>query len=122
MAVLYLKGEIMQTKYRNIKAEFNGEVYDSRKEMRRAAALEMLVRCGRIKGLERQKRFILQDGYITRDGRSIRPISYIADFVYYDNDRRGWVVEDVKGVRTDVYKIKRKMFEYRYQDYIFLES
>lgn len=112
----------MQAKYRNIKAEYNGEVYDSRKEMRRAYALDMLVRCGRIKFLERQKRFILQDGYLTRDGRKIRPISYIADFVYYDNDKGSWVVEDVKGVRTEVYRLKRKMFEFRYPEYLFLES
>ena len=112
----------MQAKYRNIKAEYNGEIYDSRKEMRRAYALDMLVRCGRIKDLERQKRFILQDGYLTRDGRKIRPISYIADFVYYDNDKGLWVVEDVKGVRTEVYRLKRKMFEFRYPDYLFLES
>lgn len=112
----------MQTKYRNIKAEYGGNMYDSRKEMRRACALDMLVRCGRVRDLERQRRFILQDGYTTRDGRSIRPISYVADFVYYDNDRCAWVVEDVKGVRTDVYKIKRKMFEFRYPEYVFLES
>lgn len=123
MAIKYIrKGEKMQAKYRNIKAEYNGEIYDSRKEMRRAYALDMLVRCGRIKDLERQKRFILQDGYMTRDGRKIRPISYIADFVYYDNDKRSWVVEDVKGVRTDVYRLKRKMFEFRYPEYLFLES
>ena len=112
----------MQAKYRNIKAEYNGDVYDSRKEMRRAYALDMLVRCGRIKFLERQKRFILQDGYVTRDGRKIRPISYIADFVYYEKDKKSWVVEDVKGVRTDVYRLKRKMFEFRYPEYLFLES
>ena len=114
--------EIRGLKYRNIKAEYNGDVYDSRKEMRRACALDMLVRCGRIKFLERQKRFILQDGYVTRDRRKIRPISYIADFVYYDNDKKSWVVEDVKGVRTDVYRLKRKMFEFRYPEYLFLES
>ena len=107
--------EIRGLKYRNIKAEYNGDVYDSRKEMRRACALDMLVRCGRIKFLERQKRFILQDGYVTRDGRKIRPISYIADFVYYDNDKKSWVVEDV-------YRLKRKMFEFRYPEYLFLES
>lgn len=112
----------MQAKYRNIKAEYNGDMYDSRKEMRRAYALDMLSRAGKIKDLERQKRFILQDGYVTRDGRKIRPISYIADFFYYDCDKKMWVVEDVKGVRTDVYRIKRKMFEFRYPEYIFLEN
>lgn len=112
----------MQTKYRNIKAEYNGDVYDSRKEMRRAAALDLLQKFGAISGLEKQRSFVLQDGYTTKDGRKIRPICYVADFVYHDNERGVDVVEDVKGVRTDVYKIKRKMFEFRYPEYEFVES
>lgn len=39
--------------------------------------------------------------------------TYIADFVYKDKDGNE-VVEDVKGFRTDVYKIKKKMMRYRY--------
>lgn len=112
----------MQRKYHNIVAEYNGVRYDSRKEMRRAFALDMLARAGQIKGLERQKPFVLQEAYVTRDGRKIRPIIYIADFVYYDVDRDEFVVEDVKGVRTEVYKLKRKLFERKYPDYFFIES
>lgn len=114
----------MQRKYRNIKTEYDGVMYDSRKEMRRAFALDMLERGGLIKDLERQKRFILQEGYTTRDGRNIRPISYLADFCYFDVERRAWVVEDVKSpaTRTEVYKLKRKIFEYKYPEYFFVES
>lgn len=111
-------------KYHNIKALYNGITYDSRKEARRAYALDVLVMCGRISQLERQKRFVLLDGYINNKGEKIRPITYLADFCYYDHDRDSWVVEDVKSpaTRTDVYKLKKKMFEHKYPEYIFLES
>lgn len=111
-------------KYHNIKALYNGNVYDSRKEARRAYALDVLVMCGRVSQLERQKKFTLQDGYINNKGEKIRPIIYIADFFYYDHDKKAWIVEDVKSpaTRTDVYKIKKKIFEYKYPEYTFLES
>jgi hypothetical protein len=99
-------------------------MYDSKKEARRAYALDVLVMCGRISQLERQKRFILQEGYINNKGEKILPIAYVADFVYYDHDKRCFIVEDVKSpaTRTDVYKLKKKIFEYKYPEYMFLES
>ena len=27
-----------------------------------------------------------------------------------------WIVEDTKGFKTDVYKLKKKLFEYKYKD------
>lgn len=46
-----------------------------------------------------------------QDGKTIeRPVRYIADFVYTENGKE--VVEDVKGLRTDTYKLKRKMMLY----------
>lgn len=113
----------MQGKYKNIKAEYNGAVYDSRKEMRRAVALDWLAKVGIIRDLERQKKFILQEGYVNNKGEKIREIAYFADFVYYDTERKMWVAEDVKSpaTRTEVYKIKKKMFENRYREYWFEE-
>lgn len=114
----------MQGKYKNIKTEYNGEVYDSRKEMRRAVALDWMVKAGVIRDLERQKSFVLQDGYYNNKKEKIRPIFYVADFCYYDNESKRWVVEDVKSpaTRTDVYRIKKKLFEYKYPDYWFIET
>lgn len=111
-------------KYHNIKTLYNGLTYDSKKEARRAHALDILTMCGRISNLERQKRFVLQDGYTNNKGEKIRPIVYVADFVYYDHDKDCWIVEDVKSpaTRTDVYKLKKKIFEYKYPEYMFLES
>ena len=40
-------------------------------------------------------------------------MEYIADFVYYINNVK--VVEDVKGIKTEVYKIKKKIFEYKFK-------
>lgn len=110
-----------RNKYFNIKTMYNGVKYDSRKEATRSYQLDMLLKCGRISDLERQKRFVLQDKYINNKGEHIRAIEYVADFVYYDNDRQCIVVEDVKGLKTDVYKLKKKLFEYRYKDYVFEE-
>ena len=76
--------------------------------------LELLESTDYICNLELQKKFLLQEGYTNAKGKKRRPIYYIADFYYYDYIDNKWVVEDVKGVRTDVYKLKKKLFEYKY--------
>lgn len=109
-----------ESKYHNQKVEVSGRKFDSKKESRDWLKLKSMEDSGLIKNLRGQVPFELQPKYTTRDGRNIRPITYVADFVY---ERDGCVyVQDSKGVRTDVYKMKRKMFEYKYPDYIFIES
>ena len=108
-------------KYGNKKTLYNGQVYDSKKEAKRAYELNLLQRAGVISNLERQRRFELQQSFHNR-GESIRAITYVADFYYYDNERKTWVVEDTKGFKTEVYKIKRKLFLFRYRDILFIES
>ena len=49
------------------------------------------------------------------NGKTIREISYIADFTYTDNTTEELVVEDVKGYKTDIYKLKQKLFTYKYK-------
>lgn len=102
-------------KYKNIKVTVDGIKFDSRKEARRYTELKMMERCGLIQNLELQKPFELQPTFKKR-GKTYRSIKYIADFVYYDKQREQIVVEDTKGFRTEVYKIKKKMFEYKYED------
>jgi hypothetical protein len=102
------------SKYHNKKGIYKGITFDSIKEMKRYKELEFLQKSDYICFLERQKRFLLQDGYTNKAGHKIRPIYYIADFYYFDIEKGEWIVEDTKGMRTDVYKLKKKLFEYKY--------
>ena len=103
-----------KNKYHNKKVIYNGIKFDSKKEMQRYKDLELLESTDYICNLELQKKFLLQEGYTNAKGKKIRPIYYIADFYYYDYLDNKWVVEDTKGVRTEVYKLKKKLFEYKY--------
>ena len=109
------------SKYFNRKTIYNGTVYDSKKEAKRAYELNMLQRSGLISNLERQRQFVLQECFKVR-GKSVRSITYVADFYYWDNQKLTWVAEDTKGFRTDVYKLKKKLFLYKYPDILFIES
>lgn len=83
--------------------------YDSRKEHRRANELRLLQRAGIISNLREQVAFELIPAQRDADGKLLeRACKYIADFVYTDNNGNT-VVEDTKGMRTDVYRIKRKL-------------
>lgn len=83
--------------------------YASRKEHRRANELRLLQRAGLISNLREQVPYELIPTQRAPDGKVIeRACSYIADFVYTDQ-HGNTVVEDTKGVRTDVYRIKRKL-------------
>ena len=95
-------------KYRNKKVIVDGEEFDSKKEGNRYKELKLLLKVGKISNLELQPRFLLQDGF-KKNGRTFRKIEYIADFKYIENGKT--IVEDVKGMQTDVFKIKHKIFE-----------
>ena len=105
-----------QSKYKNKKVTVNGKVFDSKKEAKRYCELIKLEQAGLIKDLETQKKFLLLDSFRKND-KTYKQISYYADFVYFDVHSKKTIVEDVKGgVKTEVYKIKRKLFEYKYPD------
>lgn len=101
-------------KYHNKIIIYDGIKFDSIKEKNRYIELKLLERAGLIKNLKLQYEFELQPAFILNK-KKIRKISYIADFYYFDNELNDYIVEDTKGMRTDVYKIKKKMFEYRYK-------
>lgn len=83
--------------------------YASRKEHRRANELKLMQRAGVISNLREQVSFELIPAQRGKDGKLLeRSCSYIADFVYTD-EHGNTVVEDTKGMRTDVYRIKRKL-------------
>lgn len=92
-------------KYGNIRTVINGVAFDSKREARRWQELQLLEKAGEIRHLERQMRFPL---HAARSGEQIG--CYVADHTYEERSSGGWqmVVEDSKGVRTELYKWKRR--------------
>ena len=112
-------------KYRNRPTTMNGKRFDSGREAKRFAELQLLERAGKISDLRRQVPFELipaqYEEYTTYTPKKRLPkvakrcversVVYRADFVYRLPDGRE-VVEDAKGCRTDEYIIKRKLMLY----------
>lgn len=95
------------SKYNNKKTTLFGITFDSKAEADRYLVLKSEWQAGRIRELELQKVFILAPS-VTVQGRKRPPLKYIADFEYYRADGTH-VVEDVKGMVTDSYRIKRHL-------------
>lgn len=106
-------GELMPSKYHARKTVVDGITFDSKREAKRYGELKLLERAGAIRDLRRQVRFELIPAFDV-GGKHYRPTSYVADFVYTDCKTGTEVVEDVKGVRTDVYRLKSKMFAHKF--------
>lgn len=103
------------TKYHAKKTVVDGIMFDSKKEAARYEELRLLERAGVISQLTLQPRFELQEGF-RKNSKSYRKIEYVADFMYRDNKAEETVIEDVKGVKTEVYKLKKKLFEAKYKN------
>lgn len=88
-------------------------MFDSIAESKRYKELKLLLKAGEISDLKLQPRFLLQ-GSFKKNGKTFRKIEYIADFQYIENGKT--IVEDVKGIQTDVFKLKHKIFEKVYPD------
>lgn len=100
------------SKYRNRKVTVDGITFDSVKESRRYTELKLLQRGGYIKNLQLQVPYVIIPSQRDKDGKVVdRAIKYYADFVY-DTPEGEQVVEDAKGVRTDVYRLKKKLLRY----------
>ena len=63
--------------------------------------------------MELQKEYILQDKFKI-NGKTRRKITYRADFSYVLAEDDTIHVVDVKGFKTELYKLKKKLFEYKY--------
>ena len=100
-------------KYRNKKIQIDRYVFDSIAEGQRYRELALLEKAGKISKLELQPRFLLQESF-KKNGKTYRKIEYVADFKYIENSKT--IVEDVKGIQTDVFKLKHKLFEKKYPD------
>ena len=102
------------SKYNNKKTIVDGITFDSRDESLYYKALKDLKNNGLIKDFELQPKFILQESF-AKDGKKYRAINYIADFRVINNDGSSYVV-DIKGMLTTEFKIKMKLFNYKYPD------
>lgn len=94
-------------KFGAVPAIVDGIRFASRREARRYRQLRLLEAAGVIARLELQPEFRCEV-----NGRLV--CKYFADFRYFDHDRDEVVIEDVKGVRTDVYRLKKRLVEALY--------
>ena len=108
----------MYRKYHNTKTVADGIKFDSRLEAERYAQLKMMERAGAIRDLELQPEYELIPSF-KKDGKTWRRTVYKADFRYILAEGDRIIIEDVKGstaVITDVFRLKQKLFEYRYPE------
>lgn len=90
------------SKYHNKISHFEDKKFHSRGELNRYRDLLLLERSGNIFNLKLQVKYPL----IVND---VKISTYIADFVYYEEDNL--VIEDFKGVQTPVFKLKWKILQ-----------
>lgn len=107
------------SKYRNKKTVIDGITFHSKKEAVRYQELKMLEKAGVISGLTLQPKFEICDR-VKWNGKTIPKKFYIADFQYIENGVE--IVEDVKGMITSVYSLKRSLFLTKYPQYRFIET
>lgn len=111
-----------RSKYHAQPTTVDGIRFDSKKEATRYAELKLMEKAGQIRALTLQPEFQLTvpalhripnpEGELVFCGVGV----YRADFGYEERQGRRWVpvTEDVKGVRTSVYRLKKRMVEKSY--------
>jgi len=94
-----------------VRTQVDGISFASKKEATRYGELKLLEKAGQIAGLELQVRFPI---FVN----NVLICHYVADFCYWEWVSRGegqevlnYVVEDAKGMRTEIYRLKKKLFE-----------
>jgi Fe-S cluster assembly ATPase SufC len=100
----FTKDGAKRPKYRNEKQYVDGIWFDSKRESSRYLELKVAENAGAIRGLKLQYVYpIVIDG--------VRVCDYVADFVYEERNGNAWtrVTEDAKGMRTEVYRLKKKL-------------
>lgn len=108
-----LLGKPQGSKYHNNKPTYKGESFDSNKELEYYLLLKDREKKGEIKNLARQTVYEIQPSFKDKDGKTVRAITYKADFSYYDLTDEQYHIIDVKGFKTEVYKLKKKLLSYR---------
>jgi len=118
-----------RSKYKAVKTTIDGITFDSKREAKRYSELKVLEKAGHITHLELQPEY-----QITINGAKI--CKYKADFRYFTvraennersynskgewqtptmtGDKEGQIVEDVKGFKTPIYRLKKRLVEASY--------
>ncbi len=97
-----------KNKYSAVRTEYGGVTYASKAEANRAYELDALSRAGVVEKIERQPKFPI---FINDE----KVFTYIADFKYWDKEKKCEVIEDVKGMRTAIFNLKKKCVEAYYK-------
>ena len=100
-----------KSKYRNVKVTVDGIKFDSKIEAKRYGELKLLERAGKIEDLTLQTKFKLIGQYAPLLTEKGRHMAYIADFTYWDVETEKRVIEDVKGMKTPIYLIKKAIMQ-----------
>lgn len=103
-----------KSKYGAKKCEVDGNIFDSLMEAKFYIFLRHEKEYGDVVDFELQPKFKLQESF-KKNGKTIRAIHYIADFLveYKDGTK---IVYDVKGRETADFKLKKKLFDYKYRN------
>ena len=104
----------MTHKYHAIPTVIDGIRFASKAEAARYLELKLLEKAGEIKELECQPKYPL---YSPTPGSSVvrfKVGDYVADFRYRQGPRGILVIEDVKGMKTALYRWKKRHFEAQY--------
>lgn len=99
-------------KYHNRKVFYDGYWFDSEKEKSFYIKFKLMQNSGEIYDLKLQEKFVLIESF-TLDNKKYRETTYISDFTYKDKEDKLHVI-DVKGMKTEVYKLKKKLMAYKY--------
>jgi hypothetical protein len=110
-----------RSKFYNKKFEHNGLKFDSKFEAQRYETLLLLQKCGEIEKLIAHPTFEVSEGFTDAYGKKYKPIYYEPDFIYVEKRSQLTIVEDTKGMKTEGYQMKKKLFLKKYPDFIFRE-
>lgn len=102
-----------KNKYNAKKVVVDGITFDSQEESNYYLHLKELKKIGTIKDFELQPEYELQPKFVNPKGKTVLPINYKADFLVTHKDNSQEVI-DVKGFETADFKLKKKLFEYKY--------
>lgn len=106
-------GLVGKSKYNNSKVTYQGLTFDSQKEFEYYLLLKDKEKRGLVFNLKRQVPLEIQPAFTDKSGVKHRAITYKADFVYTDRVSGKVKYIDVKGFRTEVYKLKKKLLAYK---------